>query len=305
MSGSGHRARVGTGRAGASTRRRVGAAALLVVVVVLLPATPAGWAAASVHAGWWTSAPVALSPDASADQLVVQGSADPNAPVSYAAVAYELEDGEVPSSVRLEVAPGSASTPNAVLTACPLTAEGFEAARGGPSADAPDYDCATSVQAEPQAGDIVAYQFDVSSLTASGTLAFAVLPTNVSDRVVLAVPTTSSLESTFGASPAPEASDLGADPYGSVPVGSGDVIASDDYSFPDMGVPDLPSVVQLGKNPEVAAAPGRGAVRIANSVAAEDPTTDSSRGLAALCAGLVALGIVSWTFAARRPVAPT
>jgi hypothetical protein len=286
---------------------RVTAAALVVLAVWLLVATPTGWAAASVQAGWWTSAPVALSPDASADQLVVQGSADPDAPVSFAAIAYELEEGEVPSRVRLEVAPGSASTPNTVLTACPLTTAGFEAARGGPSADAPAYDCATSVEAEPQPGDIVSYQFDVSAFAPSGTLALAVVATGASDRVVLAVPTTSSLESTFGATTTPEASDVGASGFDeSVPVGGDGAISSDVYSYPltDVGAPDLPNVVQLGKNPAIAAAPAKDAVRIANTVAAEVPTTNSSRVLGALCIGLVALGMVSWTFAARRPVTP-
>jgi hypothetical protein len=284
---------------------RVTAAGLVVLAVWLLVATPTGWAAASVQAGWWTSAPVALSPDASADQLVVQGSADPDAPVSFAAIAYELEEGEVPSAVRLEVAPGSASTPNSVLTACPLTTAGFEAARGGPSADAPAYDCATSVQAEPQPGDIVAYQFDVSTFAPSGTLALAVVASGVSDRVVLAVPTTSSLESTFGATTTPESSDFGASGFDeSNSVGGDAFISSDVYSFPDLGAPDLPNVVQLGKNPEIAAAPGKDVLPIANTVTAAVPTTNSSRVLGALCIGLVALGMVSWTFAARRPVPP-
>jgi hypothetical protein len=307
MSGTSRRTRwARTGRAGPARVRAV-AAGLVVLGALWLSAAPAGWAVSSVRAGWWTSAPVALAPDASPDQLVVQGGTDPAAPVSYAAMAFELEEGELPSSVRLEVAPGSASTPNAVLTACPLSTTEFDAARGGPITDAPAHDCATSVTVEPEEGDIVTYVFDVSAFASSGILAIAVLPTAVSDRVVLAVPTTSSLESTFEASPTNDAFG-GAGDFDDfddpLPATSEGFTSDVSYSPSDFAVPDLPSVVQLGRNPELAAAPAKDAMPIANAVAASEATTNHSGLLAALCIGLVALGIASWAFAARRPVGP-
>jgi hypothetical protein len=306
MSGTGRRARGGTAGSVLVARTRAVVAGLLVLAALWLSAAPEGWAVSSVRSGWWTSAPVALSPDASADQLVVQGGADPESPVSYAAMAFELDDGEVPSSVRLDVAPGSASTPNAVLTACPLTTAAFEAARGGPATDAPAYECATSVTAEPEDGEIVTYEFDVSDFASTGTLAFAVLPTAVADRVVLAVPTTSSLESSFETSPSTEASGSGVEGGldESMPVASDAITPDVSYSPSDFAVPDLPSVVQQGRNPVLAAAPQKDAVQLANSAEPLGATSNSSRALGALCLGLVALGIASWTFAARRPVTP-
>jgi hypothetical protein len=304
MSGTSGRARRARMRLVDPARVRILTAGFVVLGALWLSAAPAGWAVSSVRAGWWTTAPVALAPEASADQLVLQGGADPGAPVSYAAMAFELEEGEMPSSVRVEVAPGSASTPNAVLTACPLSATEFEAARGGPSADAPAYDCATSVTAEPKAGDIVTYEFDVSAFPASGTLALAVLATTVSDRVVLAVPTTSSLASNIEASPPSDASG-GAGAFDDpMPVTSEAFTSDVSYAPTDFAVPDLPSVVQLGKNPELAAAPAKDAIPLANAVSTSETTTDNSGLLAALCIGLVALGIASWTFAARRPTGP-
>jgi hypothetical protein len=289
---------------------RVLAVALAVAGSVLV--APSGWAASSVRAGWWTTTPAPLAPDASAEQLVLQGGVDPAAPVSYAAIAFELDAGEVPTTVRLDVVPNSASTPNAVLTACPLTTAAFDAARGGPGADAPAYDCATSVTAEPRAGELTTYEFGVGAFAASGTLAFAVLATNVADRVVLAVPGASALQST--SDPAATSSDPGFDDSATFDdsasfdsgVGSG---GSDfaDVPLSDLSTPDLPSLTQLGRSPELAAAARKDVTlsmanqaSLANQAALTGSTSEGA-SWAPLLLGLLALGIGCWAFATRRP----
>jgi hypothetical protein len=283
---------------------RVLAVALAVAGSVLV--APAGWAASSVRAGWWTTAPAPLAPDASAEQLVLQGGVDPAAPVSYAAIAFELDAGEVPTTVRLDVVPNSASTPSAVLTACPLTTAAFDPARGGPGADAPAYDCATSVTAEPRAGELTTYEFGVSAFAASGTLAFAVLATNVADRVVLAVPGASALQST--SDPAATSSDPGFDDSAAFDPGigsSGSTFA--DVPLSDLSTPDLPSLTQLGRSPELAAAarkdvtlPMANQASLANQAALTGSTSEGA-SWAPLLVGLLALGIGCWAFATRRP----
>lgn len=139
--------------------------------------------AATVEAaGWWTATPLALAPDAPGDALVVEGGV--TEPRSYAAVRYALAPSERTVSLTLSLAPGSASTPNSTLRLCPLS-ELFRPVRGGPIADAPDFDCATSVEVAP-AGDGRSYTFDVAGLVVGDELAVAVLPTAATDRVVLA-----------------------------------------------------------------------------------------------------------------------
>jgi hypothetical protein len=275
----------------------------LVVAASLLVA-PAGWAASSVRAGWWTTTPAALAPDASAEQLVVQGGVDPAAPVSYAAIAFELDSGEIPTRVRLDVVPNSASTPSTVLTACPLTTAAFATARGGPAADAPAYDCATSVTAEPQAGDLTTYAFDVTSLASSGTLAFAVLATNVADRVVLAVPDGSALESTTD--PAATTSGPGFDDTTASDPGVGSTGPTyADSPLSDLSTPDLPSLAQLGRSPELTAAAGKDVAlpmaNQANQGALTASTSGDGASWAPVLVLLLALGVGCWAFATRRP----
>jgi hypothetical protein len=270
----------------------------LVLAASLLVA-PAGWAASSVRAGWWTTAPAPLAPDASAEQLVLQGSVDPGVPVSYAAIAFELDAGEVPATVRLDVVPNSASTPSTVLTACPLTTAGFEAARGGAGADAPAYDCTRSVTAEPQAGDLTTYEFAVASFASSGALAFAVLATNVADRVVLAVPGASALQST--SDPA-ATSDPGLDDSAAFDPGLGSTVPTyGDVALSDLPTPDLPSLAQLGRSPELTAAAGKDvALATANQAALTGATSDGASWAPVLVL-LLALGVGCWAFATRRP----
>jgi hypothetical protein len=69
-------------------------------------------------------------------------------------------------------------------------------------ADAPAYDCATSVQAV-LSSDGAAYEFDATALVGDGALAVAILPTAPTDRVVLSPPTADSLTVADGASATP------------------------------------------------------------------------------------------------------
>jgi len=173
--------------------RRALAVVGVVVVSTIFPASSAG-AATSVQTGWWTTAPMATAPDAPEDGLVLQGGPDFDNPFAYAAVEYALLSGESPSSVKLTIAPSSATTPNATLTVCPLT-EPFTPVQGGASGEAPAYDCGTKVTAAPSS-DGTTYTFDVAALAGDGALAFAILPGASTDRVVLSRPQLESLQST-------------------------------------------------------------------------------------------------------------
>lgn len=180
--------------------RRLGAAGSLALVALV--AAPPVHAASSVRAGWWTSAPATAAADVKGGALLVEGGTDPANPVAFAAVAYPLATGEQPVSLTLGVAGGSASTPGAKLSACPLTAS-FEPAEGGPMADAPTFDCATRITASA-AGDGKSYTFDVSQLASSGAVGsvnLAILPTAATDRVVLAPPAPESLKTSMGDAP--------------------------------------------------------------------------------------------------------
>ena len=171
-----------------TVRRLLGA---LLTTGALILAGPSAHAASFVEAGWWTAAPVAAAPDAPADALVIQSGSNAGHPLAYAAIAYALAQHEVPRSLTLTVAKGSASTPNASLTLCPLT-DAFKPAQGGAMADAPHFDCTTKATASPSA-DGSSYEFDVGQLGANGAVALAILPAAATDRVVIARPAGDSL----------------------------------------------------------------------------------------------------------------
>ena len=168
------------------------ARAVLIATVlgVLLGTAPAG-AADAVVAGWWTSSPVPVAPDAG-DGLLVQGGADPAQPVAFAAVDFALGSDETPVALTLTVRSDSASTPSTVLVACPLV-EDFAPESGAAMTDAPAYDCATTV---PSTHEESTYTFDVSTLTAAGALSLAILPSAPTDRVALELPDVGALETT-------------------------------------------------------------------------------------------------------------
>jgi hypothetical protein len=107
-------------------------------------------------------------------------------------LVYYLPIGATASTLTLNVAPNSASTPMATLELCPLVNPVLNPEEGGPSTDAPPYDCTHNVSAGPNTGG-TAYQFQVSSLVTDGSLGVAILPTSPTDRVVLAQPDANSL----------------------------------------------------------------------------------------------------------------
>jgi hypothetical protein len=159
--------------------------------------------------GWWTSAnpgnvggvgaPAAppAPPDVPSNGLLVEGGptsasgAGDTGATAYAALVYDVPDGATVSNLTLAVAPNSASTPSTSLELCPLTTQDFQPEEGGPMSDAPSYNCTNNVTAAQSSNS---YQFNVSSLVASGTLAVAILPTSPPDRVVLSQPDTKSLQ---------------------------------------------------------------------------------------------------------------
>ena len=164
---------------------------------------------ASMSSGWWTSAPVAVAPDAPADGLVVQGGSDINSPTAFAAVSYALDEGSAPTALKLTVHSGSATTPAAELALCPLTVANFTPAQGGTS-DAPKYDCGSKVTASPDA-DGTTYSFQVAGLVQSGGLAVAIVPTASTSRVVFDKPTESSLEGAASTTSSSSSSDFSSD----------------------------------------------------------------------------------------------
>src|SRR5436309_8842908 len=115
--------------------RRALVLAGLVMGVLVVTGSDA-WGQASVESGWWTTAPVAVAPDAPSDGLVVQGGPDASQPLAFAALGYTGASGAAPSSLKLTVASGSAMTPDATLAVCPLTTS-FIPEQGGAAGDAP------------------------------------------------------------------------------------------------------------------------------------------------------------------------
>jgi hypothetical protein len=128
--------------------------------------------------------------------MLVEGpsiSAGPSSPpVAYAGLVYYLPLGGSASTLTLTVAAHSVTTPKATLELCPLTNPVLNPEQGGPSSDAPPYDCTHNVSAAPNAAGS-AYAFQVSQLVSDGSLAVAILPTNPTDRVVFDQPDANSL----------------------------------------------------------------------------------------------------------------
>lgn len=176
----------------ATSVRRVCALLGLATALLVITGSQAS-AQASVGSGWWTTAPVAVAPDAPSDGLVVQGGPDESQPFAFAAVSYTGASDATPSALKLTVASGSATTPGASLAVCPLTTAGFTPAHGGGEGDAPKYDCASKVTASASS-DGATYTFDVASLAKEDGLAVAVVPTAATDRMVFQRPDESSFE---------------------------------------------------------------------------------------------------------------
>ncbi len=201
-------------------QRRARLAASLVLATVLATfammagrgAKPAG-AMAPDQQGWWTSLnagsepevgtlPSPTPPDVPAQGLLVEGPS--SSPVAYAALVYYLPGGATASTLTLTIAANSASTPKTTLELCPLVNPVLNPEQGGPTSDAPPYDCTKNVSAGPDSAGS-GYQLQVSSLVSDGSLAVAILPTGLTDRVVFDQPDANSLtvQAPPASSPAP------------------------------------------------------------------------------------------------------
>lgn len=174
----------------------VGALALCFAMRV----SPAG-ADAPEQQGWWTelnpgvaglAPPVPVPPDVPSNGLLVEGGPSSSSPVAFAALVYDLSPGSSVSTLTLQVASSSASTPDTTLELCSLDNPTINAEEGGPMSDAPSYDCSHKVTSASGSSG-TSYQFDVSSLVSNATLAVAILPTAPTDRVVFNAPDTNSL----------------------------------------------------------------------------------------------------------------
>lgn len=280
----------GEGRAVNARWRRL--VLLLVAMSFILDARVAA-AETSVQAGWWTSSPVPIAPDAPAGGLVVHGGSEPNQPMAYAAVAFTFDRHDSPVSLTLTTADGTASSPGATLTLCPLT-ESFAPAEGGSMDKAPKFDCASSVAAAPEA-DGISYTFDVTKVTTGGRLAVAILPSASTDRVVLARPVADSVK-TVSASPN--------DPSPS--SAPSEAAPAPTTSFSDPGLTALPPSLGLPSVslPDAAAsAPGATGDAVASSapiaVTADEP--DATRpALLGLLLGVLCVAAAGFWLAARR-----
>jgi hypothetical protein len=159
-------------------------------VAVLLAPSPS-FAVTAVQSGWWTSAPLAAAPDVPADGMLLQGGPALEQPAAYGAVTFMLDEDEQPGDLTLAVATGSATTPNASMTVCPLTSD-LAPAQGGAAADGPTFDCASNAVAE-RSDDGSTFVVDVAAFAEDGVVAVALLPTTITDRIVLQAPAATSL----------------------------------------------------------------------------------------------------------------
>lgn len=159
-------------------------------------------AGAPIRVGWWAASPVGAGvpglgsspapPDVPADGLYVAGGI--TGPQAYAAMVYELREEVSAAALTLQLAPGSAATPDAGVMVCPLrpTDIEFASAQGADAAGGPRYDCERAVAGtRNDAGD--AYVFDLTPLLTGGDLGVAIVPRGPVDRVVFSRPGDGSL----------------------------------------------------------------------------------------------------------------
>jgi hypothetical protein len=278
--------------------RRLGLSISSALLVAIVAAAPAH-AAESVEAGWWTSTPVPVAPDAPDGGLVVQAAADPNQPFSYAAVAYDLAGGELPTSLTLTVADGSVSTTGATLALCPLTT-GFAPSQGAPISEAPSFDCTMSATAAP---DGATYQFDVTQVYDGQSLALAVLATAPADRVVLAPPSADGLQTVptnRGASTPDSSESALLDEPAAAPFDSGTSFEPSTGLTSDIA--DVATPAPDPVSPSVTAGTGSTAFSPTRSLSGGD---DESLLAAALLGALLVIAAALWSYAgAPRDVDP-
>jgi hypothetical protein len=234
------------------------------------------------------------------DGLLVQGGpvqgGPADAPTAFAALVYEVPDGETPGDLVLSVAP-EATVTEASLRLCPLADASFTPAQGGPASEAPAYDCSTPIPGT-RAADGTSYAFAVAGMERDGRLAVAVLPTSPADRVVFERPTEESLQRTTTKFPAAGGFGSASDAFAAPPA----------TQEPFAALPLPPTAGVLLSPPAADAAALRDPGPVGTQTAASDFADLTGPGLSAevqpiTAVGLVvalALGAVVWFFLGRE-----
>lgn len=285
---------------------------VLVAVFVLVGAHRAQ-AVTSVESGWWTTSPLALGPDVGEDEMLVQGGLSD--PLAYAGVSFVLTEDERPQTLRLAVAPGSASTPDSTLHLCPLSAPATAAA-GEPATDGPGFDCtATTTEASPSADGTV-YEFDLTAFAVGSSFDLAVLPSQSSDRVVLERPTVDAVEVETGTGlvpadhgPMPPVSSPSSSAGGGSDGGGSSSFSADaggpSLSVPSASTPNLPEPTSSTTTSEpaeaVASQPELTAPALSESVPAASEGEAPNDFLPFAFVGLVGVAAALWTVVGRQP----
>ncbi|HVU74712.1 MAG TPA: hypothetical protein VHE83_17245, partial [Mycobacteriales bacterium] len=187
---------------------RIGAVAVM-TGCCLFATAPASLADSPTVVGWWTSlnvgnplpvGPPAISlasePDVPPGGLLVQGGASASQPIAFGAISYFVPDGASVTRLDLTLAV-PLSIPTTAVHACALQIATFPADAGGPTSQAPPYDCSRSVEGALSA-DSTRFSFAVGPLVKDGVLSVAILPDGISDRVVFAKPGDASVVTTHG-----------------------------------------------------------------------------------------------------------
>lgn len=311
------------------------------VLALCIPLGPAH-AQAADEQGWWSETNLSVPgmdaslpaqppapPDVPAQGLLVEGGPSASSPVAYAAVMYALAGGASATTLTLNVAPQSATTPNTTLEICPLTDPTFQAEQGGPMSDAPAYTCAKNATAQPSTSGTV-YKFSVTHLVQGGTLAVAILPTSPADRVVLSQPDSSSLAVQGGDSSSEGTGPLGgttSTPSATTPSGSASLsgpvagaaatpagsqaaqTTGPEVATPAGGSTDVPPASASGASPALARPGSQPAAPVGPQAPSELPaatlgfaSSPANPLVIALAITLALVGGAAWTGAGRAAV---
>ena len=272
--------------------------------------------------GWWTTlnvsnplpvGPGAISlasePDVPKGGMLVEGGLSAAQPIAFGALSYFVPDGVTVTRLDLKLAL-PLSVPTTALHVCPLKISTFPADAGGPTNQAPPYDCSKPV-AGVLSADASHYSFATGGLVKDGVLAVAILPDRVIDRAVFAAPGADTVVTAAG--PSPQATPTSTRPAQLSPTSRAPLPTSAPAPAAALPAPvdtvALPGIVTAADAPgatppvpQVAgpAAASPAAPAFASSFSEHPPASPGSSSLGALIAlGLVAVGAGSWTAAAR------
>jgi hypothetical protein len=162
---------------------------LLLGVAAAVGPSSRALAAAPERTGWWTAASVSspvdigvpIGTDVPPGGLLVQSAADPDDPVAFGALTFELPEGAVVTTLVLHTVTIDGEGGVAL---CALDRPDFPPATGGALDAAPGYDCAHRLTAA--AAPDGSYTFHPEPLRTGPLLAVAVVPTSAFTRVVTA-----------------------------------------------------------------------------------------------------------------------